>query len=1016
MTDILPTRNCPRGAEWRRWDLHVHTPHSHLNNGFGNDFQVYAKQLIESVCRNNIVAVGLTDYFSLSGYRELRKLLSDSSQLEQLVGCEKADQVRRVLFLPNIELRSDILMGANRVNYHVLFSNELDPEEIEENFLRELRFVSESAPGAFDSELSLTEKNLASLGKQLKQQHSKFNDRSDLCVGMMNATISHTDVTKILERTARFRDRYLIVVPADEDLSKISWDGQGHQTRKVLLQKAHAIFSSNQKTRNFFLGRYHSTVEAYLEEFKARRPCFHGSDAHCYDKLFEPDEKRYCWIKADASFAGLRQTLVEPEHRVFIGERPPIHDDLNLRKTKTIDRVVIAPVDGVHDASFNSTIELNHQLVAIIGNKGSGKSALADIIALSANSKKVPHFSFLRKDRFRASGGRAKSHQGSLVWADGAETKPIRLDQDPPTNAPECLRYIPQQYLEQVCNDVSFSENSLFYQELQDVIFSHIPNEERLGSCNLEELLHSQQSALDVALETKAVELRQVVRELVDIRSRATSQHKETLEQRLDAKQRELQALEQSRPEEVADPQVALAQDLQLNGTSLELKETTAQIEDLETQMTIMRDRLREVSLGLDKVQLLRRLIETLKSQIVSFQAQALPLAQELGLDSPIFTHELQEKIVADHDDRLSADKAAVQAQLDLNNPSSLASKLKNAKERATSLSKKLGEPQELYQKYTQALSIWEQQRSAIIGDINTAETLAYIEHQLSELAKLPELEKSTMSKRDELARELYALRSALRDVYAGHCQHVQNYLEQHPIICKGQINLAFRAGIRDVDLLDSLHAMLDRRGGDLSAISSLVETADWTTVDGFIQFARKMDEFFTKNSGTILFKKNSSVDSFLNYIFSGVYLRPVYHLSFEGKQLSQLSPGERGSLMLIFYLLLDRHSTPLIIDQPEENLDNQTVVRILVPCIIEAKQRRQLILVTHNPNLAVVCDAEQIIVAQVEKGEYPRFSYQMGPIEDAEINAHILNILEGTRPAFDIRDSKYLQGKPSLQ
>ncbi len=93
------------------------------------------------------------------------------------------------------------------------------------------------------------------------------------------------------------------------------------------------------------------------------------------------------------------------------------------------------------------------------------------------------------------------------------------------------------------------------------------------------------------------------------------------------------------------------------------------------------------------------------------------------------------------------------------------------------------------------------------------------------------------------------------------------------------------------------------------------------------------------------------------DFVYSLGFLSPVYNLQWDGKTLEQLSPGERGNLLLIFYLLVDRDDIPLVIDQPEENLNNQTVYKTLVPCIKDAKQRRQIIMVTHNPNLAVVCE-----------------------------------------------------------
>jgi predicted ATPase len=77
----------------------------------------------------------------------------------------------------------------------------------------------------------------------------------------------------------------------------------------------------------------------------------------------------------------------------------------------------------------------------------------------------------------------------------------------------------------------------------------------------------------------------------------------------------------------------------------------------------------------------------------------------------------------------------------------------------------------------------------------------------------------------------------------------------------------------------------------------------------------------------------------------------------------------------------------PIIIYQPEENLDNQTIFKVLVKCIKAAKQRRQVIMVTHNPNLAVVCDAEQIIFATCDKATNT-FTYISGGIESPAIKA----------------------------
>jgi ABC-type cobalamin/Fe3+-siderophores transport system ATPase subunit len=137
-------------------------------------------------------------------------------------------------------------------------------------------------------------------------------------------------------------------------------------------------------------------------------------------------------------------------------------------------------------------------------------------------------------------------------------------------------------------------------------------------------------------------------------------------------------------------------------------------------------------------------------------------------------------------------------------------------------------------------------------------------------------------------------------------------------------------------------------------------------------------------------------------------FLRPRYVLKLGDKELSQLSPGERGGLLLLFYLLIDMNIFPLVIDQPEENLDNQTVYELLVGAIREAKKRRQIIIVTHSPNLAVVCDAEQVICCSIDKMACNRIEYFSGAIENPAIKKRIIDVLEGTKPAFDNRKVKY--------
>lgn len=118
--------------------------------------------------------------------------------------------------------------------------------------------------------------------------------------------------------------------------------------------------------------------------------------------------------------------------------------------------------------------------------------------------------------------------------------------------------------------------------------------------------------------------------------------------------------------------------------------------------------------------------------------------------------------------------------------------------------------------------------------------------------------------------------------------------------------------------------------------------------------------------------------------------------------------------MLLVFYLLLDQEEIPIIIDQPEQNLDNESVVRLLVDCIRRARERRQVILVTHNPNLAIVCDADQIISSRINKSYGNQISYNSGAIENPSINFRSVDVLEGTFPAFDKRRQKWF--KPPMR
>ena len=133
-----------------------------------------------------------------------------------------------------------------------------------------------------------------------------------------------------------------------------------------------------------------------------------------------------------------------------------------------------------------------------------------------------------------------------------------------------------------------------------------------------------------------------------------------------------------------------------------------------------------------------------------------------------------------------------------------------------------------------------------------------------------------------------------------------------------------------------------------------------------------------------------------------------TYSLTFDGLDIEQLSPGTRGIVLLLLYLAIDQEDErPLIIDQPEENLDPKSIFDELVDRFKMGKLRRQIIIVTHNANLIVNADADQVIVATCgphTPGELPTISYQSGGLEDQDIRKHVCDILEGGENALKER------------
>ena len=151
--------------------------------------------------------------------------------------------------------------------------------------------------------------------------------------------------------------------------------------------------------------------------------------------------------------------------------------------------------------------------------------------------------------------------------------------------------------------------------------------------------------------------------------------------------------------------------------------------------------------------------------------------------------------------------------------------------------------------------------------------------------------------------------------------------------------------------------------------------------------------------------RNDFEASDFVEELFGMKWIEVRFGLTGGGYPLAQLSPGQRGLILALFYLVVDRRETPLLLDQPEENLDNEAISDLLVPALREAAGRRQTLVVTHNANLAVVGDADQVIHCSVTDGV---FDVDSGSIADLDTAQFAVDVLEGRMPSFSKRRYKW--------
>jgi energy-coupling factor transporter ATP-binding protein EcfA2 len=975
------TSSFGRGSLWRRWDPHIHAPGTVLEDKFkGPDVWEEYLAGIETATPT-VAALGITDYWSVDLY-------------ERVVAEKTKGRLPHVeLIFANVEMRLGVATGSgSAVNAHLLISPD-DPDHVKEA----RRFLSSLTFKAKKEVYSCTREDLIRLGRA----HDKdaVEEQSALEVGTNQFKTTAAELKKAFDDSEWAQRNIVVAVAATtgSGTSGMQGDASMAATRQEIERLAGVIFSGTPSDRAFWLGEGADSLEELREKYNGAKLCLHGSDAHELAQVCAPDMNRFSWIKGDPSFEALRQALIEPAARAYVGAAPP-DGALSYR---VISAIELAGAGWCIPAR----IDLNPGLVGIIGARGSGKTALVDLITTGAGSPEAGENakSFIR---------RAADHLSELkikvIWGDGEETS---VGVEGPEDGDTRVQYLSQQFVERLCSAEGALSDDLL-SEIERVVFERHPSEERLGATDFEELLRTRAARSRAARNESREALQRAVRESFDERR----------------KNAELVGLRQRR---VLDTKT-IADDKKARG---EL--TSKGADDRVSRLNEIQAELEKRKLNLDAAARRRQAVSQLADRVKNVRERTIPA-------------ELEELKRAHAEAGVAeSDWDAFRRSFD-GEPDQILDKLREKAER------------QVAELRGEAVSTASPEDPFIAADADLIKTpQTPLAQEVERLQKLIGIDARKADQLKRLNRKISEAETALGRLdkqikeAEGAAERIDKLKERR----KSEYGKVFDALIEEEDELEKLYAplaaSLQGGGGALEKLSfevrREVDVKSWAAAGETLLDLRKSGPF--KGHGALLdaaceelvpaWRLGSSDDvseamaSFrdrhdndllahsqvaktdlkaywewaagvANWLDGTAHVRIRYGIQYDGVDIEQLSPGTRGIVLLLLYLSIDQSDDrPLIIDQPEENLDPKSVFDELVERFREARGRRQVIIVTHNANLVVNTDADQVIVASAgphRSDDLPEITYQGGGLEDPGIRREVCEILEGGQQAFTER------------
>lgn len=923
------------GSRWRKWDLHLHTPETLKEDNYsGNTPEEKWGSFCTDINTNEaeISVVGITDYLLIDNYKKFVSLVDEGKITK------KFD-----LIIPNIELRlTPITADGKALNLHLLIDPAFVPQ-LDARIFSKLKLKNGNT--TYDA----SKNSLIRLGKTI---NSSFSDEEAYKEGARKFVIDFDTLKEVFDNDVDLHKHCLIVVSnSSNDGATGITDHSSFFTgnasdldvkRQAVYKLVDAIFSSNPSDYNYFLGKSNSdTKDVVIKKCGSLKPCIHGCDAHTNSKIFNPDQKRFCWIKANPTFEGLRQIIFEPQERVAIQELIPDEKELY----RVIDRIEIS------DPCFTSApIELNPNLNVIIGSRSSGKTTLLNSIAKAIDSTEF----YERNKKAPVSKEPPKTN---VFWLDGAQSDNKEIQKG--------ITYIPQNYINSLAE--ATEDNAPILAIAESALFDN------------QDEISQKREELDSRIESLNRTINTDVYQLFIIRKQISEQ-KEKIKKIGDKKGIEEQIKKIDL--EIAKLQKDLTKDEAKLLTELrkEYSENNKIIESLEYDSEILSQELIDVNEDISNIFIDRG---------VEFKSK------ELTNEFNAFLKDTQKQYV---DDYLSFVKEKNKKILE---------EIKNLK----AVNKKILEDNSvLIKKSKQNTSAEQKVKEKDIQDkklieIGKAEiSLKTFEESLSSLlAKIIDSHKT---------------RSGVRNEFITIAKGNLEGIEYSAVV--GIDNIKLNKFLADtinfhnsVDARPSLSLLDGYKTDDQLNQSALVKNENIKTVIDLI-----MADLLKTKSGIDIQKAVEGILDDFEFI--------NYSLKYEDDLFIAMTPGKKSLVVLKLLVESSKDRYPILIDQPEDDLDSRSISGEIVEFLRTKKKNRQIILVTHNANIAIKADAEEIIVAnrhgqQHKNKDNTMFDYASGAIENSFVNKTAINtlekmgirehsceLLEGGEEAFENRKNKY--------